>query len=82
MIYLSIDLFLSNIGCRMYIVLMNHIFYAAVLLAISPAPFRALQMLIDIRVKYADEFDLQFNVKKTKSFENCNFHDFYLDDTT
>ena len=46
-------------------ILINHLFYAddAVLMATSPL---VLQKLLNICSQYADEFELKFNVKKTK----------------
>ena len=81
---LSVILNSSRIGCHINNTLINHLFYAddAVLLATSPL---ALQMLLDICSKYADEYELNFNIKKTKClifkplcFKNCSFPNFYV----
>ena len=62
---LSLRLNCTRLGCSMYDRLINHLFYAddAVILATSPY---VLQKLLDICAQYADEFELSFNVKKTK----------------
>ena len=83
---LSILLNKSGLGCHIKNAILNHLFYAddAVLLASSPY---VLQKLLNICAAYAKEYELEFNIKKTKClifapkfFSKCTFPKFYLND--
>jgi hypothetical protein len=62
---LSVILSNANCGCSINSCCVNHLFYADDSVLIAPSP-RALQRLIDICVDYAGNFELTFNIKKTK----------------
>ena len=62
---MSVELSKSKIGCTINDCVANHLFYADDSVVLAPSP-QALQHLIDTCTRYASQFELTFNVKKTK----------------
>ncbi len=62
---LSMILSNSSYGCTINDYRVNHLFYADDAVILAPSP-HALQQLIDLCVTYASDYELSFNVKKTK----------------
>ena len=74
----------AECGCTINDCRVNHILYADDSVLLAPTP-RALQNLINICVTYADEYELTFNVKKTKvmcfvpnKVKNISVPEFYI----
>ena len=63
---LSVILNDMNVGCMIQDVTINHMFYADDSVLLAPSPI-ALQQLLDTCFKYASEFELKYNKKKTVS---------------
>ena len=55
----------ANIGCYINSQPVNHLVYADDMVILAPSP-RALQQLLNICNEYAIEYDISYNVKKTK----------------
>lgn len=56
----------AGIGCNINSITSNHLFYADDSVLLAPSP-DSLQKLIYICDKYAKQYELSFNVEKTKS---------------
>ena len=61
---LSKTLSKSNIGCHLYSVCTNHLFYADDSVLLAPSPM-ALKQLIDICEKYSKDYEIAYNTTKT-----------------
>ena len=54
----------ANIGCHLYSVCTNHLFYADDSVLLAPSPV-ALNQLLDICEKYSQDFEITYNATKT-----------------
>ena len=54
----------TNVGCFINNVCVNHLFYADDCVIMAPSPY-ALQLLINVCDKYANENEIKYNTKKT-----------------
>ena len=54
----------ANIGCHLYSVCTNHLFYADDSVLLAPSPV-ALNQLLDICEKYSQDFEITYNTTKT-----------------
>lgn len=69
----------SNVGCFINGNCFSHMFYADDSVLVAPSP-SALQLMLDICTQWAHDYEMLFNVKKTKCcvFTPRNYGSFYL----
>ena len=61
---LSMQLNMSDIGCNINGIFLNHFVYADDMCIVAPC-VNALQLLLNICMKYADTHDITYNIKKS-----------------
>ncbi len=67
---LSVLLLRSNVGCKMNGMFLNHLFYADDSILLAPTP-SSLQKLLNICEDFSRDFELFYNVEKTKCIMFC-----------